>query len=144
MTSRSRRPSDKINDKRFRTNGPSNQWVFGSMGNRTNRFSDQWVFGPMGFRANGSSNQWAVEPSTRHRMNLHVTFLLTILLCECKLRQPSPNDRSISNRYLISPKYNNVRIVQPYGLRQSDGCQSPLKGILPIFDKGLSQPASST
>ena len=34
----------------FRTNGSSDQWVFGPMGRRTNGFSDQWVVGPMGCR----------------------------------------------------------------------------------------------
>ena len=40
--------------------------VFGPMALfRTNGSSDQSVFGPMGLRTNGSSDQWAVGPSRR-------------------------------------------------------------------------------
>ena len=84
----------------FRTNGSSNQWVFGPMTLfQTNRFSDQRAVRLMGCRTNGSSDQWAVGPSALHpswwrqqqllphspykrllaRIHCHTTCLLTYL-----------------------------------------------------------------
>ena len=87
----------------FRTNGSSDQWVFGPMGRQTNGFSDQWVVGPMGCRTIETSPRhwhchWHCSRSRRRRHCCHWHCHwqhTTVLAAEAEGYGPvSPNLRS--------------------------------------------------